>query len=103
MGPIGRFGLTEPTGLLKIVELKPRTKSLLKSGKRHKKTAAAKTAAAHELMNQEFKSIGLGYILEKHYIMPPMPGFAAGAGSGAGMSVIAHSLVRMRAAMLAAF
>ena len=38
-----------------------------------------------------------------NYIMPPMPGLAGAAGSGAGISAIAHSLVRMSAAMLAAF
>ena len=38
-----------------------------------------------------------------YHIMPPMPGFAGAAGSGAGMSVMAHSLVRISAAMLAAF
>ena len=42
-------------------------------------------------------------ILFAHYIIPPMPGLAGAAGSGAGISAIAHSLVRIRAAMLAAF
>ena len=42
-------------------------------------------------------------VRDLNHIMPPMPGFAGAAGSGAGMSVMAHSLVRISAAMLAAF
>lgn len=41
--------------------------------------------------------------LRQDHIIPPIPGLAGAAGSGAGMSVMAHSLVRISAAMLAAF
>lgn len=41
--------------------------------------------------------------LLSHHIIPPMPGFGAGAGSFEGISVTAHSDVRIREAMLAAF
>lgn len=41
--------------------------------------------------------------LRMPYIMPFMPPAAGAAGSGAGMSVTAHSVVRINAAMDAAF
>lgn len=68
------------------------------------KKAQKKTVASQE--KTFATAVKVCYILNFRalsYIMPPIPGFAAGAGSGAGMSVIAHSLVRMRAAILAAF
>lgn len=71
---------------------------------RAKPKAQKKTVASQE--KTFATAVKVCYILNFRalsYIMPPMPGFAAGAGSGAGMSVIAHSLVRMRAAILAAF
>ena len=53
---------------------------------------AAKTSSAALYLNQ------LNYI-----IPPPIPGLAGAAGSGAGISVTAHSVVRIREAMDAAF
>lgn len=52
---------------------------------------------------QALLAAGLGTKCGVDYIMPPMLGLAGAGGSGAGISVMAHSEVRIRAAMLAAF